>query len=62
MTLGGIPGVLLAAYLVRSLPLFWLRWMVFVVMIYTAMMMLRSSVKERRSAGQSSAVPLEAQV
>ena len=62
MTLGGIPGVLLAAYLVRSLPLFWLRWMVFVVMIYTAMMMLRSSLKERRSAGQPSAAPLEAQV
>ena len=62
MTLGGIPGVLLAAYLVRSLPLFWLRWMVFIVMIYTAMMMLRSSLKERRAADQPSVTPLEAQV
>jgi uncharacterized membrane protein YfcA len=61
MTLGGIPGVLLAAYLVRSLPLFWLRWMVFFVMIYTALMMLRSSLKEkRRSASEPSANALEA--
>jgi len=48
MTLGGIPGVLLAAYLVRSLPLRPLRWLVFVVMVYTAVMMLRSAVRERR--------------
>jgi uncharacterized membrane protein YfcA len=47
MTLGGIPGVLLAAYLVRSLPLRPLRWLVFVVMVYTAVMMLRSAMKER---------------
>ena len=47
MTIGGIPGVLLAAYLVRSLPLGPLRWLVFVVIIYTAAMMLRSAIKER---------------
>lgn len=63
MTAGGIPGVLLAAYLVRSLPLFWLRWMVFCVMIYTAMMMLWSAIKERRKpAKQASAAAVEAQV
>jgi uncharacterized membrane protein YfcA len=48
MTLGGIPGVLLAAYLVRSLPLRPLRWLVFVVMVYTAVMMLRSAIREHR--------------
>jgi uncharacterized membrane protein YfcA len=47
MTVGGLPGVLLAAYLVRSLPLGWLRWLVFVVIIYAAIMMLRSAIKER---------------
>jgi uncharacterized membrane protein YfcA len=63
MTVGGIPGVLLAAYLVRSLPLFWLRWMVFFVMIYTAMMMLRSSLNEKRkAANQPSTTPLEAKI
>jgi uncharacterized membrane protein YfcA len=49
MTIGGIPGVLLAAYLVRSLPLAPLRWLVFSVMIYTAIMMLRSAHREQQS-------------
>ena len=30
LTLGGVPGVLIAAYLVRSLPIVWLRWLVVV--------------------------------
>jgi uncharacterized membrane protein YfcA len=42
LTVGGIPGVLIAAYLVKSLPLFWLRWLVVVVVLYTSFMMLRS--------------------
>jgi uncharacterized membrane protein YfcA len=50
MTLGGIPGVLLAAYFVRSLPLKPLRWLVFGVMIYTAVMMLRSARKDSSSS------------
>ena len=47
MTIGGIPGVLIAAYFVRSLPLYGLRWLVFCVMIYTGFNMLRSASKER---------------
>jgi uncharacterized membrane protein YfcA len=43
LSMGGIPGVLIAAYLVKSLPLFWLRWLVFVVVLYASMMMLRSA-------------------
>jgi uncharacterized membrane protein YfcA len=64
MTLGGIPGVLLAAYLVRSLPLGPLRWLVFVVMVYTAVMMLRSAIRERaqKLSGVSPPDALEAQV
>ena len=50
IALGGIPGVLLAAYLVKELPLRQLRWLVFVVMLYTAYMMLRSAVRERNAA------------
>jgi uncharacterized membrane protein YfcA len=63
MTLGGIPGVLLAAYLVRSLPLRPLRWLIFVVMIYTAAMMLRSAVREgtRKLPGPASPDALEAE-
>jgi uncharacterized membrane protein YfcA len=47
LTLGGIPGVLLAAFLVRSLPLGAVKWLVIVVVLYTAVMMLRSAARER---------------
>ena len=43
LTLGGIPGVLVAAFLVRSLPLDVLRWMVVVVVAYAATSLLRSA-------------------
>lgn len=56
MTIGGIPGVLLAAYLVRSLPLGPLRWLVFVVIIYTAVTMLRSAYRERAQAAGDAAL------
>jgi uncharacterized membrane protein YfcA len=46
VTLGGIPGVLIAAYLVRSLPLFYLRWLMVGVLLYTAAMLLRSAIIE----------------
>ena len=50
LTLGGIPGVLLAAFLVKSLPLNSVRWLVVVAVIYAAVMMLRSAVAERAPA------------
>lgn len=48
LTLGGIPGVLLAAFVVKSLPLDVLRWLVVVVIVYTAAMMLRAAYAERK--------------
>jgi len=48
LTLGGIPGVLVAGLLVRSLPLDVLRWVVVAVVVYAAAMMLRSALAERR--------------
>ena len=50
LCIGGIPGVLAAAYLVKSLPLTSLRWLIAAVVIYTAIMMLRSAAIERRAA------------
>jgi len=47
LTLGGIPGVLVAGLLVKSLPLSVLRWMVVIVVIYAATMMLQSAMKPR---------------
>jgi uncharacterized membrane protein YfcA len=49
LTLAGIPGVLIAGLLVKSLPLSVLRWMVVVVVAYAALMMLRSAIIDRRA-------------
>lgn len=43
LALGGIPAVLVAAYIVKSLPLAALRWVVVVVVLYTAAVMLRAA-------------------
>ena len=40
LALGAVPAVLIAAYLVRSLPLVAVRWLVIVVVLYTAINML----------------------
>ena len=45
LALGGIPGVLFAAFVVKSLPMVWLRWMVVVVVLYAAFAMLRAANK-----------------
>jgi len=50
LTLGGIPAVLIAGLLIRSLPLDVLRWVIVFVVIYAATMMLRSARAERRVA------------
>jgi uncharacterized membrane protein YfcA len=43
LAFAGVFGVLIAAYIVKSLPLLWLRWLVVVVIVYTAFAMLRSA-------------------
>jgi uncharacterized membrane protein YfcA len=50
LTLGGIPGVLLAFYLVKSMPLEYIRWLVVLVVVYTAARMLQSARAERAAA------------
>jgi len=50
LALGGIPGVFLAAYLVTSLPLEYVVWLVVAVVVYTATRMLASARSERRAA------------
>jgi uncharacterized membrane protein YfcA len=48
LTIGGIPAVLIAALIVRSLPLNYVRWLVVVVVIYAAISLLRSSMQRRK--------------
>lgn len=47
LALGGIPAVLLAAFIVKSLDLYYVRWLVVIVVIYTALALLRSAYLER---------------
>jgi uncharacterized membrane protein YfcA len=35
--------VLIAAYLVKSMPLDWLNWLVIIVVVYAALQMLKSA-------------------
>jgi uncharacterized membrane protein YfcA len=44
LALGGVPAVLIAGLIVKSLPLTWVRWLVVIVVLYAATMMLRSAV------------------
>ncbi|HET9983169.1 MAG TPA: sulfite exporter TauE/SafE family protein [Longimicrobiales bacterium] len=50
LAIGGVPGVLVAGLIVKSLPLDLVRWLVVVVVIYTAIAMLRSAMRERVAA------------
>ncbi|MHC4407066.1 MAG: sulfite exporter TauE/SafE family protein [Planctomycetota bacterium] len=43
LTLGGLPAVLIAALIVKSLPLYALKWFVVVVVLFTAIQMLRTA-------------------
>jgi uncharacterized membrane protein YfcA len=49
ITLGGIPLVFVAAFIVKSMSVEMLRWLVFVVVLYAAVVMLRAALAGRRS-------------
>lgn len=55
LTLGGLPGVLLATFIFKSLSVTAVRWLVVVVVIYAAFTMLRSAMES--SFARSSAHP-----
>lgn len=48
LAIGGIPAVLVAAFIVKQMPLEMLRWLVILVVVYTAAVMLHASWKGRR--------------
>ncbi len=47
-TIGGIPGVLIAVYVVKELPLDAVRWIVVAVLLYTSVTLWRSSQAAQR--------------
>ncbi len=57
LAIGGVPAVLIAAFIVKSLPLNYMRWLVVVVVLYAAILMLRSAVQERRGMSTASGGP-----
>jgi uncharacterized membrane protein YfcA len=56
LTAGGIPGVIVAAWLVQSLPLEALRWLVLVVVVYASMTLLRAGIPKPPRAISARAV------
>lgn len=50
IALGGIPAVLVAAFVVKEMPIVWLRWGVVVVVLYAALLLLRSAFKRQAVA------------
>jgi uncharacterized membrane protein YfcA len=51
LLIGGIPGVLISAYIVKSMNVDWLKWLVVVVVTYTSLSMLMTARRERLKAG-----------
>jgi len=47
LAVGGIPAVLVAAFIVKSMPVEILRWLVIVVVLYAAAAMLREALRRR---------------
>ena len=55
LLIGGPGAVLIAAYLIKELPLYYVRWLVLIVVLYTATSMLRSAAAEKAVAGKAKA-------
>jgi uncharacterized membrane protein YfcA len=53
LALAGTPAVLVAVWLVKSLPLDAVKWLVIAVVVYTATAMLRSAAKEGPDAARN---------
>ena len=49
LAIGGVPGVLVATYIVRSLPLETLRWLVVVAVAYAGLVMLHAATRRTQA-------------
>jgi uncharacterized membrane protein YfcA len=55
MALGGIPAVLLAAFVVKQMDLVTLRWLVVVVVLYASALLLRGAFFGEKSPAAAAA-------
>jgi uncharacterized membrane protein YfcA len=53
LAIGGIPGVLIAAYIIKTIPIEYVRWLVIVVVLYTAVTMLYSAFTDRGGTSEA---------
>lgn len=59
LAIGGIPAVLVAAFIVKEMPMEYLRWLVFVVVVYAAAVMIHSALKGwREGKAEAATAPL----
>jgi uncharacterized membrane protein YfcA len=59
LAIGGIPAVLLAAFIVKEMPVEILRWLVIVVVLYAAAVMLRAaSIGRREHKAEGATAPV----
>lgn len=61
LAIGGIPAAIVAALIVKSMPMELLRWLVMVVVLYAAVVMLRAAVigrREHKAEGATAAVAM----
>ena len=57
LAIGGVPGVLLAAYVIKELPLTYVRWIVVFAVLYTSVMLLRSAAEKKAAAAANAPQP-----
>jgi uncharacterized membrane protein YfcA len=57
LAIGGLPGVLIAALIVKSLDLYWVRWLIVVAVTYASVTMLRAAFTEKRARVTAASAP-----
>ena len=58
LAIGGIPAVFVAVYIVKEMPIDYLRWLVVAVVLYAAAVMAHAAIKGRREHKAESATAL----
>jgi uncharacterized membrane protein YfcA len=58
LLVGGLPAVLIAAFIVKEMPVLYVNWLVVAVVTYTAISLLRTAARERVANAQAGAVTL----
>jgi len=58
MAIGGVPAVLVAAFIVKSMPIEMLRWLVIVVVLYAAAVMFRAALAGRKESEEQIPAPV----